>query len=161
MLQRIYIKNFAIIDEVQIEFNDRLNIITGETGAGKSIILGALGLLKGDRANSQMVRNTSLRAIVEGEFVLNSSKFQNLFQDLNLVFKERTIIRREINADGKGKSIVNDQSVNLSQLQTLGAWLTEIHSQHDSLEIKSADFQLEIVDVFAGNVKLLEEMKEK
>jgi DNA repair protein RecN (Recombination protein N) len=161
MLQRIYITNFAIIDEVQIEFNDRLNIITGETGAGKSIILGALGLLKGDRANSQMVRNTAQRAIVEGEFVLNSSKFQNLFQNLNLVFREKTIIRREINADGKGKSIVNDQPVNLSQLQALGAWLTEIHSQHDSLEIKSADFQLEIVDVFAGNAKLLEEMKEK
>ena len=161
MLQRIYIKNFAIIDEVQIEFNERLNIITGETGAGKSIILGALGLLKGDRANAQMVRNSTLRAIVEGEFVLNPSKFQSLFQNLNLVFKERTIIRREINSDGKGKSLVNDQTVNLNQLQTIGNWLTEIHSQHDSLEIKSSDFQLEIVDVFAGNVTLLEEMKNK
>ena len=161
MLQRIYIKNFAIIDEVQIEFNERLNIITGETGAGKSIILGALGLLKGDRANAQMVRNSTLRAIVEGEFVLNPSKFQSLFQNLNLVFKERTIIRREINSDGKGKSLVNDQTVNLNQLQTIGNWLTEIHSQHDSLEIKSSDFQLDIVDVFAGNVTLLEEMKNK
>jgi DNA repair protein RecN (Recombination protein N) len=158
MLKRLLIRNYAIIDEVEIDFSPRLNIITGETGAGKSIILGALGLIKGERAQTQMVRSADKKCTIEAVFDLSEIKLEPWFQSVQLPFNKLTSVRRELSADGKTKAFINDTVCNVSLLQELGAKLVEIHSQHDSLELKSADFQLEVVDAFAENAALNLEM---
>lgn len=155
MLQRLYIRNFAIIDELEIEFSEKLNIITGETGAGKSIILGALGLLKGDRAQAGWVRNEASKAVIEASYRLQGTSWSRLFEQENIDYQEETIIRRELSADGKTRSFVNDSPCTLQTLKNIGDFLVEIHSQHDSLEIKSSDYQMEILDFFADNNVLL------
>ncbi len=160
MLKRLFIQNFAIIDEVEIDFSEGLNIITGETGAGKSIILGALGLLKGERANAQMVRNAEKKAIIEAHYLVKMNSVQTIFDKHDIQFTERVIIRRELSADGKTKAFVNSIPCNLNVLQDIGNHLVEIHSQHDSLEIKSSEYQLYIIDAFAENLELLMTMKE-
>src|SRR6185436_17348812 len=116
MLQRLNIQNFAIIDELEIDFSDKLNIITGETGAGKSIILGALGLIKGERANSQFLRNDSSKSIIEAHFDLSKSNLQEVFEQNDLEYEPQTIIRRELSAEGKTRAFVNDSPCNLSAL---------------------------------------------
>jgi DNA repair protein RecN (Recombination protein N) len=158
MLKRLLIRNYAIIDEVEIDFSPRLNIITGETGAGKSIILGALGLIKGERAQTQMVRSADKKCTIEAVFDLSEIKLEPWFQSVQLPFNKLTTVRRELSPDGKTKAFINDTVCNVSLLQELGAKLVEIHSQHDSLELKSADFQLEVVDAFAENAALNIEM---
>jgi len=158
MLKRLLIRNYAIIDEVEIDFSPRLNIITGETGAGKSIILGALGLIKGERAQTQMVRAADKKCIIEAVFDLSETKMEKWFQLKQLPFQHITTIRRELSADGKTRSYINDTLCNVSHLQELGDHLIEIHSQHDSLELKSSDFQLEVVDAFADNGELKQAM---
>lgn len=160
MLQKLYIKNFAIIDVLEIEFSDKLNIITGETGAGKSIILGALGLIKGERANTQLIRNEANKSIIEAHFDLSKSNLEPLFIQYELEFQNSTIIRRELSAEGKTRAFVNDSPCNLNTLSEIGNRLVEIHSQHDSLELKSTEYQMNIVDAFAENQALLSEMKE-
>lgn len=159
MLQKLYIKNFAIIDELEIEFSDKLNIITGETGAGKSIILGALGLIKGERANTQLVRNETAKSIIEAHFDLTKSNLHEVFEQNELDFQTHTIIRRELSAEGKTRAFVNDTPCNLNVLAVIGNQLVEIHSQHDSLELKSTDYQMQIVDAFAENQRYLIELK--
>lgn len=158
MLKRLLIRNYAIIDEVEIDFSPRLNIITGETGAGKSIILGALGLIKGERAQTQMIRDTSKKCLIEAVFDLSETKIETWFQSVQLPFQNLTTVRRELSADGKTKAFINDSLCTISLLQDLGSRLVEIHSQHDSLELKSADFQLEVVDAFADNSALKDRM---
>jgi DNA repair protein RecN (Recombination protein N) len=160
MLKRLLIRNYAIIDEVEIDFSPRLNIITGETGAGKSIILGALGLIKGERAQTQMVRSADKKCTIEAVFDLSETKLVTWFQSAQLPFNRLTTVRRELSADGKTKAFINDFSCNVSLLQGLGDRLVEIHSQHDSLELKSSDFQLEVVDAFADNFFLNQEMSQ-
>ena len=158
MLKRLLIRNYAIIDEVEIDFSTRLNIITGETGAGKSIILGALGLIKGERAQTQMVRSVNKKCTIEAVFDLSEMKLDAWFQAAQLPFNKLTTVRRELSADGKTKAFINDIACNVSSLQELGNKLVEIHSQHDSLELKSTEFQLEVVDAFADNASLKLEM---
>ena len=158
MLKRLLIRNYAIIDEVEIDFSPRLNIITGETGAGKSIILGALGLIKGERAQTQMVRSVNKKCTIEAVFDLSEMKLDAWFQAAQLPFNKLTTVRRELSADGKTKAFINDIACNVSSLQELGNKLVEIHSQHDSLELKSTEFQLEVVDAFADNASLKLEM---
>ncbi len=158
MLKRLLIRNYAIIDEVEIDFSPRLNIITGETGAGKSIILGALGLIKGERAQTQMVRSADKKCTIEAVFDLSETNLEAWFQAMSFPFQKLTTVRRELIADGKTKAFINDAVCNVSLLQELGDKLVEIHSQHDSLELKSADFQLEVVDAFAENTALNLEM---
>lgn len=160
MLKRLLIRNYAIIDEVEIDFSPRLNIITGETGAGKSIILGALGLIKGERAQTQMVRSSDKKCTIEAVFDLSEIKLESWFQSVQLPFNKLTTVRRELSTDGKTKAFINDTSCNVSLLQELGDRLVEIHSQHDSLEIKSTEFQLEVVDAFADNTSLNLEMSQ-
>ncbi|MBL7790293.1 MAG: DNA repair protein RecN [Chitinophagales bacterium] len=160
MLKRLLIRNYAIIDEVEIDFSPRLNIITGETGAGKSIILGALGLIKGERAQMQMVRSADKKCTIEAVFDLSETNVSEWFQTAQLPFQKLTTVRRELSADGKTKAYINDTNCNLTQLQELGNQLVEIHSQHDSLELKSAEFQLEVVDAFADNAELKGKMSE-
>jgi DNA repair protein RecN (Recombination protein N) len=158
MLKRLLIKNYAIIDAVEIDFSTRLNIITGETGAGKSILLGALGLIKGERAQTQMVRSSDNKCIIEAVFDLSETRLELWFQQMNIPYQKLTMVRRELSADGKTKAFINDTATNVSMLQELGDQLVEIHSQHDSLELKSSDFQLEVVDAFAENTELKQQM---
>ena len=158
MLKRLLIKNYAIIDAVEIDFSPRLNIITGETGAGKSILLGALGLIKGERAQTQMVRSSDNKCIIEAVFDLSETRLELWFQQMNIPYQKLTMLRRELSADGKTKAFINDTATNVSMLQELGDQLVEIHSQHDSLELKSSDFQLEVVDAFAENTELKQQM---
>jgi DNA repair protein RecN (Recombination protein N) len=159
MLQRLIIRNYAIIDEIEIEFNDGLNIITGETGAGKSIILGALGLIKGERAQSQMMRSADKKCVIEAIYDVSNYPLQDWFVANNLMYSSQAIVRREINSDGKSKAFINNGSCNVNLLQELGDKLIEIHSQHDSLELKSNDFQLDVIDAFADNSTYLQDIK--
>lgn len=151
MLQKLTIRNYALIDSLDIEFDTGLNIITGETGAGKSIILGALSLLLGQRAESKYFFNQDKKCVIEGVFALADDYLQHVFEDQDLDFSKDCILRREILMDGKSRSFINDTPVNLSILKLIGEKLIAIHSQHATLEINDADFQLLIVDSLANH----------
>lgn len=155
MLQKLSIRNYALIDSLDIEFDQGLNIITGETGAGKSIILGALSLILGQRADSKYFFNQDKKCVIEGNFLLADEKLKALFEQNDLDFAKDTILRREISIDGKTRSFINDTPVNLSLLKQIGEQLIAIHSQHATQEINDSDFQLLIVDTLANHPQLL------
>lgn len=155
MLQRLSIRNYALIDSLDIEFDQGLNIITGETGAGKSIILGALSLILGQRAESRYFFNQDKKCVIEGTFVLPDDKLKGLFEENDLDFFKESILRREISSDGKSRAFVNDTPVNLSLLKQIGESLIDIHSQHATQEINNSDFQLLLVDSLANHTALL------
>lgn len=161
MISKLSIKNFALIDDVCVEFSSGLTSITGETGAGKSILLGALSLVLGKRADLNSIRNKSLKCIVEAEFILEENHFLKLFNEYELDYDAHTIIRRELLPSGKSRAFVNDTPVTLSQLQSISNHLVDIHSQHETLSLFSETYQLEILDVLAGNLVLLENYTEK
>lgn len=161
MLSKLSIKNFALIDDVCVDFTSGLTSITGETGAGKSIILGALSLVLGKRADLNSIRNNALKCIIEAEFVLEKSKFLILFNKYELDFDTHTIIRRELLPSGKSRAFVNDTPVTLSQLHSISSHLVDIHSQHETLSLLSETYQLEILDILAGNLVLSENYSEK
>jgi DNA repair protein RecN (Recombination protein N) len=161
LLSKLSIKNFALIDDVCVEFTSGLTSITGETGAGKSIILGALSLVLGKRADLNSIRNNALKCTIEAEFILEKSRFLILFNDFELDFDTHTIIRRELLPSGKSRAFVNDTPVTLSQLQSISNHLVDIHSQHETLSLFSETYQLEILDILAGNLVLLETYSEK
>jgi len=155
MLQKLSIRNYALIDSLDIEFDKGLNIITGETGAGKSIILGALSLILGQRAESKYFFNQDKKCVIEGSFVLGDENLKELFEENDLDFSNESLLRREISIDGKTRSFINDTPVNLSILKQIGEKLIDIHSQHATQEINDADFQLLIVDSLANHQPLL------
>jgi len=155
MLQKLSIRNYALIDSLDIEFDKGLNIITGETGAGKSIILGALSLILGQRAESKYFFNQDRKCVIEGNFILADDNLKTLFEENDLDFLNESILRREISIDGKTRSFINDTPVNLSILKQIGEKLIDIHSQHATQEINDADFQLLIVDSLANHKALL------
>jgi DNA repair protein RecN (Recombination protein N) len=155
MLQKLSIRNYALIDSLDIEFDKGLNIITGETGAGKSIILGALSLILGQRAESKYFFNQDKKCVIEGVFALADEHLREIFEENDLDFSNETILRREISIDGKTRSFINDTPVNLSILKQIGEKLIDIHSQHATQEINDADFQLLIVDSLANHKALL------
>jgi DNA repair protein RecN (Recombination protein N) len=155
MLQRLNVKNFAIIDHVEIEFDKGFQIITGETGAGKSIILGALDLLLGKRADLKALKTQGKKCVIEGHFEINSYHLESYFADNDLDYELHCILRREINPDGKSRAFINDTPVNLQQLKGLGEQLVDIHSQHESLEINSYLFQLGLIDSVADHKPVL------
>lgn len=155
MLQTLRIKNYAIIKDTQISFNSGLNIITGETGAGKSILLGALGLILGNRADSKAFYNGEDKCVVEGVFDLSGYQLQPLFDTYELDYEAQTILRREITLSGKSRAFVNDTPVNLQVLKTIAEQLVDIVSQHQTLELNEASFQLNLVDAVADNQSLL------
>lgn len=161
MLSKLSIKNFALIDDICVEFTSGLTSITGETGAGKSIILGALSLVLGKRADLNCIRNNTLKCIIEAEFILDKSQFLIVFNEFELDFDVHTIIRRELLPSGKSRAFVNDTPVTLSQLQLLSNYLLDIHSQHETLSLFSETYQLEILDILAGNFVLLKSYSEK
>jgi len=159
MLQKISIRNYALIDSLDIEFDKGLNIITGETGAGKSIILGALSLILGQRAESKYFFNQDRKCIIEGHFLLADEHLRILFEENDLDFFNESILRREISIDGKSRSFINDTPVNLSLLKQIGEKLIDIHSQHATQEINNPDFQLLIVDSLSNHNAILSDYR--
>ena len=152
MLKQLYIKNFTLIEELDIAFQPGFSVITGETGAGKSIILGALGLLLGNRADVRQLRAGADRCIVEAHFDLKRYDFKPFFIEHDLDYDESDcIVRREITASGKSRAFINDSPVTLVQMRELGDRLIDIHSQHQNLLLRKEDFQLSVVDIIAGN----------
>jgi len=156
MLKSLSIRNYALIQQLDINFNSGLSIISGETGAGKSIILGALSLILGQRADNQMLRNKEKKCVVEGTFVINEYKLQGYFGDNDLDYEELTTLRREINNNGKSRAFINDTPVKLNILRDLSLRLIDIHSQHENLELTNNLFQLNVIDVFARHSGLVE-----
>jgi len=150
MLARLYISNYALIQELQVDFSRNLNTVTGETGAGKSIILGALGLIIGNRADLSVLKDKEEKCIVEGQFEVKNYKLKKFFEENDLDYDEMTILRREITPAGKSRAFVNDTPVNLKTLRDLGLRLIDIHSQHQNLELGNQKFQLDLVDSVAG-----------
>ena len=158
MLQKLHIQNYAIIDEIAIDFSGSLNIITGETGAGKSILMGALSLILGERAESTALMNKEKKCVVEGFFTAFGNKAIKEFLKANeLDVEEELVIRRELAVNGKSRAFINDTPVNLGQLKTLSSLLVNLHQQFDTLELGDSDFQREVLDALAGNVNLLQE----
>lgn len=155
MLHTLHIENYALIKEMKINFSTNLVAITGETGAGKSIILGALSLLLGERANTSVIRDNKKKCIVEGTFNIVAYDMQSLFEELDLDYEDITIIRREITPTGKSRAFVNDTPVNLSVLKPLIGKLIDIHSQHKNMEMENESFQFQFIDTFANNKTLL------
>src|ERR1700709_1218434 len=155
MLQKLTINNYALIDNLEISFDNGLNILTGETGAGKSIILGALSLILGQRAESRYFFNQQKKCVIEGVFKISDFHLKSFFEDNELDYEAETILRREISADGKSRAFVNDTPVNLTTIKALGEKLIDIHSQHATLEINDPEFQLLVVDSVSGHVELL------
>jgi DNA repair protein RecN (Recombination protein N) len=155
MLKRLAISNYALIDNLDISFSKELNILTGETGAGKSIILGALSLILGQRAESKYFFNQQKKCIIEGTFLLDGFHLNEFFTENDLDFDLETVLRREISSDGKTRAFINDTPVNLTILKKLGEKLIDVHSQHASLEINDEEFQLLVIDMVAGNQNLL------
>ena len=155
MLKSLSIKNYALIDSLTIDFGSDLNILTGETGAGKSILLGAIGLIVGQRADSSVLRVKSEKCTAEGIFEIRNYGLQNFFDENELDYEEVTILRREITPQGKSRAFINDTPVNVKILHDLGLKLIDIHSQHQSLELNEKNYQLQLVDLVAGNSELL------
>ncbi len=153
MLHSLHVQNYAIIDELDIQFHPGLNIMTGETGAGKSILLGALSLILGERADSSVLKQTNAKCIVEGIFHIKDQAEQvsHLLEKWEIEDAEELIVRRELSAQGKSRAFINDTPVNLQQLKELSASLVDLHQQFDTLEIASTAFQLKVLDAMAGN----------
>ncbi|NOQ26106.1 MAG: DNA repair protein RecN [Bacteroidales bacterium] len=161
MLHSIYIQNYALINELEVDFNNGLNIITGETGAGKSIVLGALSLILGQRADTSVLKDKTRKCYVEAKFQIDLYKIKSFFELNDLDYENLTTIRREINDKGKSRAFINDTPVNLSVLKDLSKNLIDIHSQHESLLLGDDHFQLSLVDSFANHQDLLEDYQNK
>ena len=164
MLKSLSIKNYALIDELQVSFNEGFTTITGETGAGKSILLGGLSLILGKRADLNSLRDASEKCVLEAAFDIRGYALQPFFESEDLDFEDLTILRREILPSGKSRAFINDTPVTLNVLQSLGEQLVDIHSQHQTLKLTDNDFQFRFLDAVAGTAELLEaygsEMKE-
>lgn len=161
MLQKLFIQNFAIIEHSEIHFSNGVNIITGETGAGKSILLGALSLILGNRADKKAILDTSKKTVIEGFFHLKGNHLTAFFKQNDLDFEEITIVRREISASGKSRAFINDTPVTLETLKALTSQLVDLHQQHESLSITTTSFQRELLDQYANCSKETEEYHSK
>jgi DNA repair protein RecN (Recombination protein N) len=156
MLKKLTIQNYAIIDEITIDFSSQLNIITGETGAGKSILMGALSLILGERADSSVLVNTQKKCFIEGIFTIDKKQSVLSFLQANdLDQEEELVLRREIAANGKSRAFINDTPATLQQLRALASLLVDLHQQFDTLELGDSDFQREVLDALAGNESTL------
>lgn len=151
MLIHLSIKNYALIRQLELQPSAHLNVITGETGAGKSIMLGAIGLLLGNRADVKALWNENEKCITEGTFDISSYSLKDIFEEENIDYENQTIIRREISPSGKSRAFINDTPVTLEVMRKIGSRLMDIHSQHETLELGKQYFQLELIDAFAGN----------
>lgn len=158
MLKRLFIQNYAIIDEVEIELRNGFSAITGETGAGKSILMGALGLILGERADSSVLSQKEKKLVVEGVFDTDQRVHQFLLAH-ELENEQELVLRREINPQGKSRAFINDTPVNLGQLQQISSLLVDLHQQFDTLQLGQEDFQREVLDALAGQFSLVEEYR--
>ena len=162
MLKHLYIKNFTLIDELDIDLYQGFSVITGETGAGKSIILGAIGLLLGQRADSKAIKQGAEKCVIEAQFDLSRYGMEDFFSENDIEYDAgETIIRRELTATGKSRAFINDTPVQLSMLKELGERLVDVHSQHQNLLLNKQDFQLSVVDIIADDASQLAQYQQK
>lgn len=161
MIASLFIKNYALIKDLRVDFNSGLTIITGETGAGKSILLDALSLVLGKRADIKVVRDASEKCIVEAEFHIGHYNLKDVFSNLDLDYEDHTFLRREILPSGKSRAFVNDTPASLQQVQALSRFLIDVHSQFDTQQLFSENYQLETIDTLAGNENILLEYREE
>jgi DNA repair protein RecN (Recombination protein N) len=160
MLTKLHIQNYAIIDEIEINFSNNLNIITGETGAGKSILMGALSLILGERADSSVLVNSSKKCFIEGVFSTHDKpEVASFLQQYELDAEDELVLRREIASNGKSRAFINDTPATVQQLKQLASLLVDLHQQFDTLELGDSDFQREVLDALAGNEPVLHEFK--
>lgn len=158
MLQELDIRNFTIIDHLHVEFHPGFSVVTGETGAGKSIILGAISLLTGNRVEANVIRNTEKKCVIEAHFNINGYQLKDFFDENDIEYDvEECIMRREISPNGKSRAFINDTPVHLQQMKQLGEMLLDIHSQHQNLLLRKEDFQLNTLDIYAQNQTKLAE----
>jgi DNA repair protein RecN (Recombination protein N) len=157
MLKQLHISNYALIDELNVSFESGFNVITGETGAGKSILLGALGFALGDRADTNVLYDKDKKCVVEAQFALDDETLKPLFEENELDFETDCIFRRELNPQKKSRAFINDTPVALQTMKAIGGQMVDIHTQHDSLLLTDADFQLRLLDNIAQNGALLSE----
>lgn len=155
MLKTLTVQNYALIQQLSIDFESGFSTLTGETGAGKSILLGALSLVLGNRADTTMLNNTNEKCVVEATFNIKSYALEAFFKQYDLDYDADTIIRREILPNGKSRAFINDTPANLSVLKELSAYLIDVHSQHENLELHNSKFQLQVIDALAKNQQLL------
>ena len=160
MITSIAIKNYALIEDIRVDFNSGLTIITGETGAGKSILLGALGLVLGKRADLKVMKDQLHKCMIEAEFSVGNYQLEEVFAENDLDYEPNTILRREILPSGKSRAFINDTPVTLLQMQTLGERLIDVHSQNETQTLSTEVYQMEVVDALAGNSTLLERYSE-
>lgn len=156
MLRTLYIQNYALIEKLDIDFETGFSVITGETGAGKSIILGAIGLLLGQRADVKAIRQGETKCVIEARFVISAYHMQSFFEDNELEYEEECILRRELYASGKSRAFINDTPASLIQMRELGEQLIDVHSQHQNLLLNKEGFQLNVLDILAHNEEALE-----
>lgn len=161
MLKQLFIKNYLLIDEIKLDFDAGFSVITGETGAGKSIIIGAISLLLGKRADMDVLLNKSQKCIVEGSFDLSRHDLKDVFNDADLDFDKNTFIRREILSGGKSRAFVNDTPVNLGILKSISEKIINLHSQHENLALSVAEYRMQIIDTTARTTEMLDEYQEK
>jgi len=161
LLQRLHISNYAIIDEIELRFSENLTVITGETGAGKSILVGALWLILGERADTSVLFDKEKKCIVEGDFNIHGHHLQNFFKQHDLDYNAHTILRREINPAGKSRAFINDTPVALSLLRELGRTLVDVHSQFETLDLDTTDFQFTVIDILSNQQKVVTEYQTK
>lgn len=159
MLVSLHIENFALIDRIDLNFDKGFTVFTGETGSGKSILLGALNLILGERADYTVIRDAEAKTVVEAKFWLEGYQLQSFFDENDLDYADETIIRREITNQGKSRAFVNDTPVQLTILKALSERLVHIHSQHHTLELKSEDFQLDVLDYLTDSIALRQEFR--
>ncbi len=159
MLTNLSIKNYALIDSLSVNFRDYLSTITGETGAGKSILLGALGLVLGKRADTSTLKDATKKCIIEAKFLISNYQLEGFFEENDIDFENETIIRREISPSGKSRAFVNDTPTTLQVLQDLSEKLIDVHSQHQTHQLSDVNFQFQIIDALAGNAPKIESYK--
>ena len=159
MLRSLFIQNYALIDKLDIDFENGFSVITGETGAGKSIILGAIGLLLGQRADVKAIRNGATKCVIEAHFDIASYQLQTLFDENEWEYEDECIIRRELSSTGKSRAFVNDSPASLAQIKELGELLVDVHSQHQNLLLSNEGFQIKALDVIVHNEQLLTEYR--
>ena len=149
MLRSLYIQNYALIEKLDIGFEQGFSVITGETGAGKSIILGAIGLLLGQRADVKSIRAGATKCVIEARFDISNYQMQSFFEENGLDYEDECILRRELYASGKSRAFINDTPAQLAQMKELGEQLIDIHSQHQNLLLNKEGFQLNVLDLLA------------
>jgi len=159
MISYLSIQNYTLIDKLEIRFSNNMNIITGETGAGKSILLGALSLVLGQRADTSTLLNKEKKCIIEGHFNIRTYDLSDFFEKNELDYEDLTILRREITPNNRSRAFINDTPVNNNLLKEFASRLIDIHSQHNSLSLMNSDYQMEVLDDFADNIKVIEDYK--